>query len=264
MKLNRHQLIAIVTTILFVGVFYFGCETKDPKMKLAEKSRVANFEVTGIENIRKQAFDSLDVSQKSYFDGLHLHLKNSFDDSTKVEAMKSISGFWYSLGEYALAGEQAEEIASIQEDEVSWSIAGTTYAAGIQNGKSEIRRTFNQSKAVNAFEQAVSINPDNVTHKLNLAIVYAENPPQDQPMKGILMLLDLDKQYPDSPSVLFQLARFGMQTNQFEKAIGRLERVLAIEPNSVKAHCLIADAYQKTNNTEKAAFHLKVCQSGMK
>jgi tetratricopeptide (TPR) repeat protein len=255
------QLIAIFATIVLVLVFYFGCSRVDPKIANSEKSRSANFSVTSIENIRKKVFDSLNVQTRSYYNGLVLELENSESDSAKVEALKNMSGFWYRIGEYALAGNAAEEIANINQDDISWSIAATTYGTGVTNGKSELKRTFNQEKAVNAFEQAISIDPDNTTHKTNLAVIYAEKPPQDNPMKGILMLLDLDEKYPDDVGVLFQLARFGLQTNQFDKAIPRLERILEINPNLTKAHCLLADALEKTNKREEAQVHIAKCQS---
>lgn len=264
MNTTKHQLIAIISTLALVVVFYFGCDTKDPSMKLAEKSRVATFENTSIANIRKKVFDSLDVTSRSYFDGLQLQLSNSFDDSTKVDALKSISGFWYGQREFALAGESAEQIAEMEQTGFAWSMAGTTYAAGIKNGKNDSKRTFNMANAVKAFENAISLEPDNINHQVNLAICYAEMPPQDQPMTGILMLLDLDKKFPENPSVLFQLARFGMQTNQFDKAIGRLETILRVEPNMAKAHCLLADAYMKTNNPSAAEKHIAFCNASKK
>lgn len=264
MKLTRHQLIAILSTFALLLVFYFGFGTKEPSIKLAEKSRVASFENTSIENIRKLVFDSLDLNSKAYFDGLQLQLHDSFDDSTKIDALKSISSFWYSKNEFALAGEAAEQIAEIEPSGFSWSMTGTSYAAGIKNGKTPTKRTFNMSKAVNAFENAISLDPDNIKHQVNLAICYAEMPPEDQPMTGILMLLDLDKKFPKTPAVLFQLARFGMQTNQFEKAIGRLETLLEIDPNMVKAHCLLADAYLKINNANAAQKHIETCQANRK
>ncbi len=264
MTISRHQFIAICTTVVLVLVLYFGFNTKDPSIQLAEKSRVASFENTSIENIRKSVFDSLDLTSKAYFDGLQLQLHDSFDDSTKIEALKSISSFWYSQREFALAGDAAEQIAEIEESGFSWSMTGTSYAAGIKNGKNETKRTFNMAKAVNAFENAISLEPDNINHQVNLAICYAERPPEDQPMTGILMLLDLDKKFPKTPAVLFQLARFGMQTNQFEKAIGRLETILEIDPNLVKAHCLLADAYLQTNNAEAAQKHIEFCEANRK
>ena len=264
MDIKKHQLLAVIITAILVMVFYFGCETKNPTIANAEKSRVANFEITSIENIRKRVFDSLDANTRAYYDGLQLQVSNSFDDESKADALKKISGFWYQQGEYALAGNTAEEIVEISPTAEGWSIAGTTYAAGLKNGKTDVKRTFNRSRAVNAFEQAISLDPDNVNHKTNLAVCYAEMPPQDNPMKGILMLLDLDKKNPDDVGVLYQLARFGMQTNQFDKAIGRLEKILSINPDLVRAHCLLADALTKTNRLSEAKVHLEQCDTSKK
>lgn len=261
MNSKSQQLIAIGITVALVLIFYFGFSRVDPKIAQAEKSRSANFKVTSIENIRQNVFDSLDVQSRSFYDGLLLELQNAEDDSIRIESLKNISGFWFRQGEYALSGEAAEDIAEIKEDARSWSIAATTFGAGVKNGKSDIKRTFNQERAVNAFEQAISLEPDNITNKTNLATVYAEKPPQDNPMKGILMLLDLDKTHPDNVGVLYQLARFGIQTNQFDKAIGRLERIIEINPNLTKAHCLLAEALSKSNKKEEAQFHIEKCQS---
>lgn len=261
MNTKLHQYIAIGATIALVLIFYFGCSRVDPKIAQAEKSRSANFKITSIENIRKNVFDSMDVQTKSYYDGLLLELEHTEDDSTKIEALKNVSGFWYRQGEYALAGDAAEEIAKISQDAISWSIAGTTFGAGVKNGNSEIKRTFNQEKAVNAFEQAISLEPEVISHKTNLAVVYAEKPPQDNPMQGILMLLDLDKKHPEEVGVLYQLARFGIQTNQFDKAIGRLEKILSINPDLKKAHCLLAEALFKANRKDEALVHREKCQS---
>ena len=255
------QLIAIGITVLLVLVFYFGCSRVDPKIAKSENSRGANFSVTGIENIRKDVFENIDPQTKSYYNGLTLELENAEDDSMRIEALKNISGFWYRSGEYALAGNAAEEIAKLSENATSWSIAATTYGAGVTQGKTDLKRTFNQSKAVNAFEQAISLDPDNTTHKTNLAVVYAEKPPQDNPMKGIVMLLDLDKKYPENVGVLYQLARFGLQTNQFDKAIPRLKKIIELNPELSKAHCLLAEAFEKIDKKEEALVHMEKCNS---
>ena len=71
-------------------------------------------------------------------------------------------------------------------------------------------------------------------------------------MQGIQMLLKLNKENPDDTGVLLTLARFGMQTNQFEKVEGRLQKVLALEPNNRAANCMMADVLAKLNKLEIA------------
>ena len=121
-------------------------------------------------------------------------------------------------------------------------------------------RDFCTQRAVSAFQNAISLNPTKLENKINLALCYTENPPQDNPMKGILLLRDLDKENPDNIAVNLQLARLAIKTGQLDRAIVRLETVLTKEPNNKKAICLLADAYSGSQNA-KAAEMMKKCES---
>jgi uncharacterized protein HemY len=90
--------------------------------------------------------------------------------------------------------------------------------------------------------------------------VYAENPPQDNPMKGVMMLVELNKQFPENVSVLAQLGRLAIKTGQWEKAIERLEQALAIEPENSFAVCLLAQAYEGSGNQEQAGIFFAKCE----
>lgn len=260
MKLSVHQLVAILITIVLIIVFYFGCDIQSKDIKSAEKSRSTQMSSTSIDNIKKTTFDSLTPSQGAYYDGLQLQLSEAVYDEDKLTILKELSGFWYQQGAYALAGDVAKQIAEIEESADAWGIAGTTYAAGIKAGKNEKLRRFNQRNAINAFENAISLDPEDPSYSTNLAICYAELPPEDNPMKGIMMLLDLNKKYPENAGVLFQLGRLGIQTGQYEKAIARLENALQLEPNMKKASCLLAIAYDKIGDPAKAAPHIVACE----
>jgi cytochrome c-type biogenesis protein CcmH/NrfG len=99
---------------------------------------------------------------------------------------------------------------------------------------------FCANRAIQAFENAISLDPSDITNKVNLAVCYAERPPQNNPMKGILMLIDLNKKHPENVPTLSTLGRLGIQTGQFEKAVARLELALQIEPKNIKVNCLLA------------------------
>ena len=80
-------------------------------------------------------------------------------------------------------------------------------------------------------------------------------------MKGILMLLELNKQYPDNVGVLLQLGRLALGTNQLEKAVERLRTLLEIQPDNKEAHCLLAEAYSKMGQSQKAETEFEICNS---
>jgi predicted Zn-dependent protease len=115
------------------------------------------------------------------------------------------------------------------------------------------------SAAARCFESAISLNPGEIDYRINLAIVYAEVPPAENPMKGIQSLLELNRQHPENTSVLYHLARFGMRTGQYDKAKERLEKALSIEPGEKRVNCLMAELLKETGEVEKAEQYERVC-----
>jgi len=69
-------------------------------------------------------------------------------------------------------------------------------------------------------------------------------------MKGIQLLLELNRSNPENVSILYYLARFGMRTGQYEKARERLEKALSLDPAQRRLHCLMADLLLETHQSE--------------
>lgn len=256
---KRHYITIGVFALLFV-VLYFGFDTKPEDVKLAEKSRANSIESTNIQNLLQEARTNMRPDEMGVLDAMFMRLESAESDSAKISELMNLSSAWYSKGYFGISGYYAEEIAKMRDDEMSWSITGTTYARGISNAKTEKERDLCASKSREAIEKAISINPENLNHKINLAVTYAEKPTSDNPMRGIMMLLEMDKENPDNVSVLYQLARFGLQTNQVAKAISRLERALSISPDNQRIICLISEAYERGGNAEKASLYKDKCE----
>ena len=73
------------------------------------------------------------------------------------------------------------------------------------------------------------------------------------------MLREYNQQEPENVLVLTTLARLAIQTNQLEKAIERLNTAIGVEPDNVKANCLLVQAYDRLGNKEKAAQYAAKC-----
>lgn len=251
--MNRQQLIVVGSAIVLLFVLYFGCETQTKEQKAIDQSRALTTEALDIKSHIEKTFSTLDAPLKASIQSLDAESKDP-------SVLKQISAAWHNAKHDEIAAWYAEKVADVEKTEDAWSIAGANYYLAIAQNTDKPLRDFCTQKAVNAFQNAVSLNPKKVEHKVNLALCYTENPPQDNPMKGILLLRELDKENPDNVIVNVQLARLAIKTGQFDKAISRLEKVLTAEPENKKAICLIAEAYAGTQNS-KAMEYEKRCNN---
>lgn len=257
--LKRPFYIATVIGVVLFSLIYFGLDTKPRKQKALEKSRVVNLEATGVQNIIQDARNTLTKEQSSYLDALIDEVKTASDTTSKLKALMRLSKQWYDVGYPILSGYYAEEIGKLEKSKDAWSMAGTTYVLGMRSAKDENKRLFARSRAIQSIERAISIDPESVSDRINLALIYVEAPDQN-PMQGILMLKELNEKYPNNVMVLNQLGRLAIQTNQVEKALSRLTKALSIDPENAKTICLLATAYQMAGDTQKASAYQEKCK----
>lgn len=258
--MGRSQLIAVGVFGLLFALLYFGCDVKSPETRAVEKSRALNFETVSIPSVRKSMIEKLDEPEKQELDYLEQTVRVATEDSIKSKSYEQISSFWYANGSPLLAGHFAQKIAEDREDVDSWAIAGSTYFICAKSNEDQDEKTYCLNNAIQAFETAVSMNPDDIDQKINLALCYVDFPPEENPMSGIQQLLTIQRENPENSSVQIQLARLGIQTGQWEKAIARLEDVLAREPNNTKACCYIAQAYDGSGQSAKAESFKACCE----
>lgn len=252
------KLLVLIGSLLVLS--YFGISTISPEVSQASKSRSANLDITSVENLVYGKYEQLTPIQKAELEQLNKKLGSADSDTTaRIEAYKSISGFWFNLEEYAISGAFALKIAELEKTENAWSIAGVNFLYGIESESDEKERIFSQQSAVKCFEQAASLDPENPAYPMYKALAYVKLP-GEQPMKGILMLLELEKKYPEFLPLQLELAGLGLKTGQYEKAEARLVKILTADPENEFANCLMIDLLKQTNRTEEIEKYIKHCK----
>lgn len=258
--MNKHQIYSLIAFSLLFLLLLFGFSTKPKTLLLQEKERSLNLQITDVNIIRDEALAKLSGDERSTIQILQSKESQAEDTLTRIDVLKDLSRTWYQNNNYALAGHYAELIAQLNNNGNSWGIAGTTYAIGIKGSTSEKEQRYCRDKAIEALESAISIDPDNIDHQLNRAIVLAEHPDSDNPMKGILILIELNKKFPENVPVMNNLAKFALQTNQVDKAIERLTTALALDPDNKTTICLLAEAYQKVGDMTQYDVYKSKCE----
>lgn len=259
--MNKTQWGILGAAVLLFFLLYFGCDTQPPERQRINAERLLAMESTGINTLLLEAKAELSSSVASDILALEQRIDIAPNDSAKLELTEQLAGAWYRAEHPAISGYYAQQIAEQRETAEAWSIAGTTFTICTQRASEEKIRSFCGGRAVQAYESAISLEPDNVSHRVNLALVYTSNPPSDNPMKGVLQLRELNNQYPTNTTVLIALGRLAIQTGQYARAIERLGEAVRLQPDNQAARCLLADAYQGNRQPELAATYGAGCST---
>ena len=254
--LNRAQIITIgIFTALFF-LLYFGCSTKSKKQINLEKSRAIKFELLSIDRVISEAMGKITPGARVEISQLDERIQNSDLVSEKLEYYQSLASIWYTESFPLISGYFAEKIANEKEDASSWGIAGTTFSIAAQRANDENEKQYAIEKSRVSFEKSLSLESD-IDNEVNLALTYVEVPLEDNPMKGILMLRELNENHPENVTVIMQLARLSLQTGQFDKAVERLEKVIELRPSSANAYCMLAEVLRQKGDNSAAEYQTK-------
>jgi len=258
MNLHKSQLFALLGFLL-LSILLLSLRTKPRDLIDREKTRSLNLQSTDINILRQEAAGRLSDNAKARIQILEAQLADA-EDEEKTEIYKDLSSIWYDAEEIGISGHYAEEVAHGLQSASAWGIAGTTYALCIKRTEKEKERSLCLSKALESLENAISLDPDNLSYQINRAVLLAENPPQDNPMRGVLLLLEMNKKFPENVPVINNIAKFALQTNQLDKAEQRLLGALEIDPNNIKTNCLLAQLYEAKGDKRKASNYLMKCK----
>lgn len=258
--MTKQHIATLLSAFVLFGGLYFGFNTKPKERKAIERSREIQGESTSFATLLDDAQAHLSPAEAEKISAAMQKLENAGTDTEKTTLLKSLSGQWYTLGNLPLAGGYAEQVAEIENADSSWSVAGATFFEGLLQAETPEMRNYCANHAVKAFESAASLNPENVQHRVNLALVYAENPPPDKPMTAALMLRDLAEKHPNNPAPFNALGRLAIKTGQWQRAIERLEHSWSLDKNNPNTPCLLAKAYEGMGNAAKAAEFAKICK----
>lgn len=263
--MGRTQWIAAAATALLVLLTYWGCPARPPEAGAELKS--APVASTGLESLIRAARDELTSVQIATLANLEerLELTENSDTEPRRPLLEKLAGEWFRAGQPAISGVYARRIAEESDDAEDWNIAATTFSLCLQREETDDKtRQFCAAQAEQAYTAAISIDPDDVDARINLAVTYTDYPSQSNPMQGILMLRELVEKYPDNARVYITLAQLAIKTNQLDKAAERLTTAAELEPDNPDAVCPLAQVYEQLQQPAKAAPYIERCKELLK
>ena len=230
MKSNRVYLIILIFgLVLFFFITFFGKSTNKQSIatNIVDDNEFILFAKAGV-----------DVQSKEIINKLEDSLSKTLEGNQKIEILDKLLQQWMLEKNFGAAAIYAEKKANLSPNDTTWSDAGINYARALYYHQDERFKNFLFQKAEYAFNQAISLDSNDIQAQQNIATIYIDH--SKEPMKGILKLRDLAEQNPTNMDIQFRLVSLSIErTKDYPKAIDRLNKILAIDPNNKKAKELL-------------------------
>ena len=244
MTKKQYLTIGICSTLLIV-VYLFANTKKPPKDTSKEPSKAMAVEGSF-------HFEEYLVEVNKVLNDDTLKMITSLLPNIAEEKISDSVALLYNLTNHPeVAAHYQSLLAKKKNTDALWAMAGEkNYLAGILSGENEDLRTYLFSQAIEAFKKASEMKPDNDTYKVKLATCYMDGTPDV--MSGVSILREIVARDSNNVDAQFTLGRYGIVSGQFDKSIIRLEKVISLQPSNADAYLLIAEAYEKVGDIDKA------------
>jgi tetratricopeptide (TPR) repeat protein len=253
--LNNRIILACVGALLVFALFFFGKTTK-PKQDIpamAQANRPAfNIDDTLIAEKRK-----LSPTQLLYVTNIENSISRGDIKNQSENQYTNLANFWKdSVASFIPYAYYLSEAAKLDNSEKKLTFAAHFLLENMRRENNPELKVWEAQTAVSLFEKALVLDPDNENLKVGLGSCYvygegmAGNP--EQTMKGIQELLQVVKKDSNNMQAQLVLGVGGVISNQYDKAIERLNKVVNFDPHNLEAVSWLADAYAATGDKKNA------------
>ncbi|MBE9585013.1 tetratricopeptide repeat protein [Mucilaginibacter sp. JRF] len=266
--MKKPQIVVIIAVLAIVGYLYMQ------PVKGLQKAEEANHSDTeaatpaapgmastiSVEQVSESAKSTIGADLAAPITDLEGKLKAaSGTEKTAIE--KQLATKWDDVNQPGPAAFYYKAVAENEKTADAWITAGNHFNDAYKLTQDTLVQPTFLTNAVQSFEQARQLAPDNLDAKTGLGIAYV-NGGAPSPMAGISLLLEVVKQDPTNRSANLNLGVFSMKSGQFEKAVERFKTVIAQKPE-VEPYFYLAESYKQLGRKKEAIEAYNKCKTMM-
>ena len=167
----------------------------------------------------------------------------------KLKAAVQLSDVFGKYQKFDSAAYYAGQAATLRPDLENYLRAGDRYYQAYGFAAEEKKASGLGEKTRSYYKKALEQNPGLLAAKANMAMTYVNTP---SPMQGIMLLREVLDADPTNELALFNLGILSMRSNQYTKAVGRFEQILASHPENTKAQFYLGVCLVELGRTDEA------------
>lgn len=245
--MNKQLILLVTGLVLTASLFFFGrTVAKKNKSEITDsKPSISAFDISKYITEVKQ---KLPPSQILTLGKLENSVTRGDVISQQITANNQLSAFWKdSVHLFEPYAYYLSQSAKLENSEKNLTFAAQLILENLRTETDEAKLNWKAEQAVDLFDRALKINPDNDDSKIGLGSCYIFGKGRmgktEETMKGIQQLLSVVKKDSANMKAQLVLGIGGFVSGQYDKAIERLKKVVAFDPGNIEAVAYLADAY---------------------
>jgi TPR repeat protein len=144
------------------------------------------------------------------------------------------------------------EAAKLENSEKNLNFAARLMLNQVMAGIEPDKTTWLATNAKALYEQALKINPGNDSAKIELGACYLFGNISAMPMEGIQKIREVEEKDSTNMYAQLMLGLGAIRSQQYDKAVERLEKVVRYEPHNLQALFNLAETYERKGDKVNA------------
>ncbi len=256
MKKQQFLLVAGATALLIVS-FFFGRTIPNPKSGITKESTAAHSDGDGhdhssgfsIDTVLAANMRQLNAGQQAYLTSLRSAVVRGDVKDQQIHVYHQLASFWKdSVASAPLYIYYTAEASKLENSKKSLTFAARLFLENLRGAEDPGTKNWMAGEGKKLFEKVLALDPADDSAKVGLGGCYifgsVSGDPQEV-MKGIQQILEVSKRDSTNMYAQLMLGVGGVVSNQLDKAIDRLERVVRNEPANLEAILTLAEAYER-------------------
>jgi tetratricopeptide (TPR) repeat protein len=245
----KKQFILAFVGIFFVSIlFFFGRTTSNKKALPATEEGNTPKKTFDIQQFITQEKAKLSPDRIVLLSTLENSVSRGDVLSQQIKANEALANFWKdSVKLYEPYAFYTSLASKLVNSEKNLTFAARIFLENLRGEKDEAKLGWETNEAIDLFERAIKLNPNNDDLRIGLGSAYiygkGRNGNPNETMQGILELVNVVKKDSTNMKAQMMVGVGGLVSGQFDKAIMRLQKVVTAQPDNAEAVAYLADAY---------------------
>jgi tetratricopeptide (TPR) repeat protein len=253
----KKPIILAVAGLVLVGLLFVFGRTSAPKQPVAASENAPIVQSFDIEHFIDSTTTLLTPQQVLYVTELENGITRGDVPAQQKQAFSRLANFWKDSAKlFEPYAYYISEEAKLDNSEKNLTFAAQLFLESLRAEHDPAKLNWKSTTAIELFERAIQLDPDNDDLRIGLGSCYVfgkgRSGDAQQTMKGIQELLTVVRKDSTNLKAQFVLGVGGFVSGQYDKAIDRFLKVVAVQPDNLEAVAFLADTYAAQGNKPEA------------